>query len=134
MMARARGLQIIKARPTFTNAYLIQTKTITVTCITPVDESIFRLAMEAWAIWKRWEQAFHAGGETMIATHPALPEDAVRHSELKQVLDGKLQSSPDAIIRLGKFVAVENTDLPKGMIRPLQVQWSNPNYQPGSRS
>jgi hypothetical protein len=93
--------------------------------LTPLDESTFQLAMEGWAIWKRWEHAFYAG-KTTIATHPALPEDAAWHKELKQALDGKLQSSPDAIIRLGKFIAVENTKLQKGRIRPLQVQWSDP--------
>ena len=94
--------------------------------LTPLDESIFRLAMEAWGIWKRWEFAFHSGKAT-IETHPALPEDVARHNELEQILAKELQSSPDAIVRHGTFFGLKDTKLPKGVIRPLQVQWSTPN-------
>jgi hypothetical protein len=93
--------------------------------LTPVDEKTFRLAMESWAIWRRWEYAFHTG-KASHESHPALPEDALRNKELKDVLTKTLQSSPNAIMQSGKFSALEQAETPKGVMRPLQVQWINP--------
>ena len=45
--------------------------------LSPVPEDVFALALESWAIWRRWETAFHEGRATQ-ASHPALPEDAAR--------------------------------------------------------
>jgi hypothetical protein len=50
--------------------------------LTPVSHEAFQLALEDWAIWERWERAFHAG-ETNRDTHPALPEDRDRHLVIK---------------------------------------------------
>jgi len=55
-----------------------------------VDDETFRLALEDWAIWCRWERAFHAG-ETTLATHPALPAERTRHDELTTILTPRLQ-------------------------------------------
>jgi hypothetical protein len=60
-------------------------------CLRPVDEPTLRLALEDWEIWKRWHRAF-AGGKTSSETHPALPEDRRRHSEIKAILDAQLQT------------------------------------------
>jgi hypothetical protein len=40
-------------------------RTITTTSFSPrpVDEETFRLALEDWEIWLRWERAFYAGNE-----------------------------------------------------------------------
>ena len=61
--------------------------------LTPLDATTFQLALEDWAIWERWEAAFKKG-ETTNDTHPALPEDQVRHKEIDQLLTGKLVVSP----------------------------------------
>lgn len=45
--------------------------------LAPVDAETFRFAMEDWAIWQRWELAFHSG-KTDISMHPALPHETVR--------------------------------------------------------
>ena len=37
----------------------------------PIDDQTFRLAMEDWAIWCRWERARHSG-QTTLATHPSV--------------------------------------------------------------
>ncbi len=55
----------------------------------PLDEETFRLALEDWSIWLRWEAAFHEG-RTPHETHPALPEDRARHDELARVLGERL--------------------------------------------
>ncbi|HWY30681.1 MAG TPA: hypothetical protein VNX46_08015, partial [Candidatus Acidoferrum sp.] len=69
----------------------------------PVDEETFRLAMEDWAIWCRWERAYHSG-QTPHATHPALPDERARHDEISMVLTPKLQVDPKKAIRVrGRF-------------------------------
>jgi hypothetical protein len=93
--------------------------------LTPIDEQVFQLALEDWGIWKRWEAAYHSG-QTDLETHPALPKDRSRHEELKSILDIALQSSPKAIIRAGKFSALADSELPPGMLRSLQVEWTIP--------
>jgi hypothetical protein len=91
--------------------------------LTPIDEPTFRLAMEDWAIWRKWQAAFHEG-KAALSSHPALPEDRARHEELQLVLCEKLVTDPDrAITRIGKFEAV-NPGLPKGVPRDLRVKWS----------
>src|SRR5262245_24497201 len=49
--------------------------------LTPISAETLALALEDWAIWKRWEAAFYAGRAT-YETHPALPEDRTRHDAL----------------------------------------------------
>jgi hypothetical protein len=73
--------------------------------LTPVDDRTFRLAMEAWGIWCRWEVAFDTGRARM-ESHPALPQDAARHQQLNDILDKALQSSPSAITRTENFSAL----------------------------
>lgn len=80
----------------------------------PLDEETFRLVMEDWDIWLRWEAAFH-GGRTPHETHPALPEDRVRHDELVRALRERLAIDPGASIRAkGDFKYGE----------PTLVRWS----------
>jgi hypothetical protein len=93
--------------------------------LTPIDSATFHLAMEDWAIWRRWELAFHSG-KADLSTHPCLPQDYKRHSEIKQILDTRLVTdSKIAITLTGKFEAIGRTDLPKGVLRPLQVKWNH---------
>jgi hypothetical protein len=93
--------------------------------LTPIDDRTFRLAMEAWEIWRRWEVAFHTG-KTDMKSHPTLPENVARHEELKLVLDVALQSSLSAITQTGKFSVLGQSDQPPGELRNLQVRWTNP--------
>jgi hypothetical protein len=94
--------------------------------LTPLDAETFHLAMEDWNIWKRWEFAY-LGGQTDISTHPALPHDANRHTELKRILDGTLVTDPQkAFTRVGQFDVFGEPRLPNGVIRPLQVKWIPP--------
>ena len=80
----------------------------------PLGEETFRLAMEDWDIWLRWEAAFHEG-RTTHETHPALPEDRARHDELAYALSGRLAISPDTGIKAkGDFKYGE----------PTLVKWS----------
>ncbi len=51
-----------------------------------IDAETLSLALESWAIWLRWEEAFH-DGQTNLHTHPALPEDRARRDELDAALE-----------------------------------------------
>lgn len=67
----------------------------------PLDDETFELAMEDWAIWKRWYAS-----NPLIKTHPALPEDRQRHTELKILLAQKLTVNPNFDFRAqAKFLA-----------------------------
>lgn len=91
--------------------------------LTPIDEEAFRLAMEDWAIWRRWYLAFHSG-QTDISSHPALPEDAERHRQLKEILEKKLVTDQaKAETRIGRFTVPQDPELEPGIRRPMQVEW-----------
>ncbi len=71
--------------------------------LTPLNAETYQLALEDWAIWKRWEAAF-AAGTTTQATHPTLPEDHARHDEIEQLLLPKLVINPHSCRRAkGEF-------------------------------
>lgn len=83
--------------------------------LTPVEPAVFQLAMESWAIWQRWESAFHAGHADQ-KSHPALPEDRARHEELKVALDSSLKTDEErCIVREASFDVAES-----------QVKWTDP--------
>lgn len=85
-----------------------------------VDEETFRLAIEDWAIWLRWEAAFYAGTTTRD-THPALPAERARHDELAPCLEARLAAltSPAIRVRATFRRSVEHTRAPW-----LEVQWT----------
>jgi len=97
--------------------------------LAPIDDATFQLAMEDWSIWERWELAYRSG-KTDIETHPALPEDRTRHTQLKEVLDQTLTIDPrESITRIGLFEVRGNANLPNGVIRNMQVRWDEVSKQ-----
>ncbi len=92
--------------------------------LTPISQEVLALALEDWAIWLRWEAAFQAG-KVDARTHPALPEDRVRHETVKDALSRALASSaaPRVVARAEFRVAAPAPDLPPGVFRPLEVHW-----------
>jgi hypothetical protein len=92
--------------------------------LAPVGAKAFQLAMEDWAIWKRWELAYHAG-KVDILTHPALPHERERKMELKSVLQNLLVIDPAiAVTCTATFEVLGSPVLPQGVQRPLQVKWT----------
>lgn len=92
--------------------------------LTPVDAQSFQLAMEDWAIWQRWKLAFHMG-KIDASTHPALPNERERHTELQAILQKVLVADPaKAVTCIGHFDVLGSPVLPKGVLRPLQVKWT----------
>jgi len=88
-----------------------------------IDHSTFELALEDWAIWRRWETAFHQGNATQ-ETHPVLPEDRQRHEELMLLLEGRLVADPARAIRMKAEFRVRNDPDWNGYgWHPLEVRW-----------
>lgn len=88
----------------------------------PIDEATFALALEDWAIWLRWEEAYHAGLAD-LSTHPALPADRSRHDELASILAARLAALPDPPIRArGVFRPMPGHEN-AGRGRWLEVRW-----------
>lgn len=96
--------------------------------LTPVAEDLLLLAMEDWALWERWETAFHEG-RVDTTTHPALPEDRARHNELQPVLSSRLATDPEHCVRAhGEFRSAKAGPYDRGRERqsptvPLEVRW-----------
>jgi len=87
-----------------------------------VDEHIFRLALEDWEIWLRWEAAFYAGTAT-LDSHPALPPERVRHVELAQSVETRLAALPGPALRARAVFRISK----EGAVRSrhwLEVQWT----------
>ena len=59
----------------------------------PISDETFRLVMEDWCIFRRWEVAV-SQGLTTFDTHPASKDDWIRTEELKQLLRGPLTVDP----------------------------------------
>jgi hypothetical protein len=72
----------------------------------PLDAETFALAMEAWGIWRRWKDAFR-GGEVDQDSHPALPQDRERMTQLSDQLGPLLAIDPaSALVAEGHFRAI----------------------------
>jgi hypothetical protein len=71
--------------------------------LTPIANDILELALERDAIYLRWRAAFDAGNATQD-THPALPEEHLRHKELQRILSEFLRiDSTNYISATGEF-------------------------------
>lgn len=57
--------------------------------LSPISGEVFSAAIEDWEISTRWEVAYKSG-KTTIETHPALPEDRVRHAALVMIQNERL--------------------------------------------
>jgi hypothetical protein len=94
--------------------------------LTRIPPHIFDLAMEDWAIWEKWDSAFHTG-RTTRESHPALPQDRARHEEIQAALDSTLKTDKETcIVQAGFFEVLGSPILAKGVIRPLLVKWTEP--------
>lgn len=71
------------------------------------------------------EAAFHSAKAT-LQSHPALPEDRARHEEIRAILDSELTTNVAVCVtQRGSFERLGSGEYPKGVMRPLQVRWTN---------
>ena len=89
----------------------------------PIDRETFRLALEDWDIWERWNAA-REDGTVSLDTHPALPEDRKRHDEIAENLKTRLKVDPEKDMKAkAEFEVIEPKR--KGQsIASLIVKWS----------
>lgn len=99
--------------------------TIDVFRLSPVAPEVFKLALEDWSIWLRWETAFHRGEITSDDAHPALLVDRPRYEQLKRQLSGKLVIADDCCILAHAEFRVRNAPDHSGLgFHPLEVAWT----------
>jgi hypothetical protein len=68
-----------------------------------IDPELFRLVMEDWAIWQRWLAAYRRGTAS-TDSHPALPEDRMRHHQIEQLIGSRLHVEPtNCFVKRAKF-------------------------------
>jgi len=89
----------------------------------PIIRDTFELALEDWAIWRRWEIAFHEG-RTSADTHPALPEDRTRHDEIKQELNKRLIMDESKAFCAKAIFQVSEEGKSEPGCKPLIVEWT----------
>ena len=90
----------------------------------PISAETLALAMEDWAIWCRWEHAYYAD-LTTLDSHPALPEDHERHSELACLLRPCLVIKPEHAFRATGCFEALNLDSGRTMSSTqFVVRWT----------
>ena len=92
--------------------------------LSPITDSDLELALEDWAIYGRWRDAFEAG-QTTLDMHPALAEDRARWEELAPILAERLAIDPGhrVLLRAEFRVREPVESIRIGHLRPLEVQW-----------
>ena len=91
--------------------------------LSPINEETFLLAKEDWAIWLRWNVAFHKG-QVAQDTHPALPDERDRHEELKRLLEDRLVLDPAHTFRRdAEFRNRQDASWSGLGFSPLEVCW-----------
>ena len=103
--------------------------------LSSVAPEIFELALEDWAIWLRWETAFHRGELTPDDAHPALLVDRVRHEELKRLLSSQLVIAKHGWVLAHAEFRVRNAPNHSGLgFHPLEVAWTPLSFVGGRES
>ena len=98
--------------------------------LSPLAQDTFALALEDWAIWKRFERQYRGGEVAWSGAKDewgALPEDWPRHREIASVLDTALAIDPHRrIVAVAEFRARQPAppDSAPGAMRPLEVRWT----------
>jgi len=98
--------------------------------LAPLAPDAFAIALEDWAIWRRFERAYHAGEVQWSGDERewgALPEDRARQEELRPALERALtiDAARQFVVR-GEFRAQEpvRADARPGVMHQLEVRWS----------
>ena len=91
--------------------------------LSPISESTLQLVQEQWGIWLRWNEAFNEG-KVEASTHPALPEDEKRNTEIEA-----LTSKDKAICDNNYSVMHAKFIVPKdpGWASSWFVEWQSKN-------
>jgi hypothetical protein len=78
--------------------------------LSPIDSGTLDLVMKQWAIWRKWEFAFHAG-EVLSDSHPGLSGHDPRYDELQLLLQSRVDALPASnTLAYAKFHPVATGD------------------------
>lgn len=92
--------------------------------LTPLDPTSFKLAMEDWEIWRRWEQAF-SSGQVSLDDGIALPIDRKRHEEIQSLLKQQLRTDKSRAVPVHAVFERQPGSSWDGLgWPPLQVKWT----------
>ena len=93
--------------------------------LTPISNDILALELEQWALWRKWELAFHRG-DVQQSSHPGLGGTDARYDELKRIIkDRSVEESPATWRAKGLFRARSSQpEMPVGVMRELEVEWT----------
>jgi hypothetical protein len=70
--------------------------------LTPIDSETFKLEMEEWAIWQRWQRAYYSG--IPVSLTKRLDPDQPRHEQIQLILEKRLKTdAPRAVKATAKF-------------------------------
>lgn len=90
----------------------------------PVSPQFMERELQYWAIYRAWEDKFHRG-LLLLETHPGQGGVNADYDELSRWLNGQINSLDCATKQRAKFQAVRaQDDLPAGILRELEVNWS----------
>ncbi len=89
--------------------------------LTPLNSETFQLFLESNRIWLRWKEA-HERGQASDESHPALPEDRERMSELDNLISQKLENDKHLTIRARATFQPDDSKKPK-IYRQWRVTW-----------
>ncbi|WP_400193756.1 hypothetical protein [Hymenobacter sp. B81] len=91
--------------------------------LSPISEEVFKQEIEQWALWRKYEAAFHAG-QIGIEQHPFLPEDRERGEELKKQLEYQLViNEQNFMIAQAEFLALDE-QIQQAEGAELEVRWT----------
>ncbi len=65
--------------------------------LTPIDDETFKLALEDWAIWQRWQAAYYSG--VTVSRTQCLAQDQPRHEEIQLILEKRLKTDPRRAVK-----------------------------------
>jgi hypothetical protein len=85
-----------------------------------------KLELEQWALWRKWEVAFHRG-DVPQSSHPGFGGKDARYDELKRIVkDRSAKESAVTWRAKGLFRATSSQpEMPAGMMRELKVEWTD---------
>ena len=92
----------------------------------PINSNFLLLATEQWKIYREWEAKYHTGNE-VVETHPGNRGRNERYDELQDELDAMIKKlSKLDVLCLGSFQSLpDQSELPDGVLRNIEVEWLN---------
>lgn len=92
--------------------------------LTPIDLETLRLALEQWAILRKWEGEFHEG-RVAAYTHPGLAGQNSRYAELEVMINASLVGHPRWQAVAMFRARPEQANRTRGVLAELEVEWTN---------